>query len=63
MIIIISLYEIIYNNDDNNNNNNNNNNNTNNNNVHVAEDYCSGLCIDLNTIHLCLKEETHKNLN
>ena len=27
----------------------------------VVADYCSGLRIDLNTIHLCLKEETHKN--
>ena len=29
--------------------------------VPVVGDYCSGLGIDLNTIHLCLKEETHKN--
>ena len=28
-----------------------------NNNVHVVGDYCSGLRIDLNTIHLCLKDE------
>ena len=27
----------------------------------VVGDYCSGLSIDLNTIHLCLKETTHKN--
>ena len=28
--------------------------------VHVVGDYCSGLGIDLNTIDLYLKEETHK---
>ena len=27
----------------------------------VVGDYCSGLGIDLNTIHLCLKETAHKN--
>ena len=27
----------------------------------VVGDYCSGLSIDLNTIHLCLKGTTHKN--
>ena len=27
----------------------------------VVGDYCTGLSIDLNTIHLCLKETTHKN--
>ena len=34
-----------------------------NNNVHVVGDYCSGLRIDLNTIHLCLKDENIKILN
>ena len=29
--------------------------------VPVLGDYCSGLDIDLKTVHLCLKEETHKN--
>ena len=30
--------------------------------VPVVGDYCSGLGIELNTIHLCLKEEAHKNV-
>ena len=29
--------------------------------VHVVGDYYSGFGIDSNTIHLCLKEETHKD--
>ena len=29
--------------------------------VPVVGDYCSGLGIDLNTIHLCLQEKKHKN--
>ena len=29
--------------------------------VHVLGDYCLGLGIDLNTICLCLKKETHKH--
>ena len=29
--------------------------------IPVAGDYCSGLGIDLNTIHLCLKETARKN--
>ena len=28
--------------------------------VPVVADYCSGLCIDC-TIHLCLRDETHKS--
>ena len=37
--------------------------NNDNNNVHVVGDYCSGLHIDLNTIHLYLKDENIKILN